>query len=673
MAFTAPMERKAKKTSSDRARRHRQRMAAIQRRPVADMARRRRLERDPAKWLKYYLGSAFPLPWGRVHTDMIQAAVRAIRTGAGMATAAPRGTGKSSVLWGVALWAILSGACRFPVVAGWAHSAARRMLRKWLSALSDNERIAADYPAAVQPFQVAIHSNRLKALTWADTEKACGADVRQMDGVIVLPDGLGALAAVSIGGNVRGLYAGLPDGSTIRPDVLLLDDPQDKVTASSAPLVRKITERIESDLFNLSGPGIRLAVMAAVTVIAENDVAEHFLNHPDFEAIRVSQITAWPTGFADRASPTRKLWEAWNQERVEGLADHDDGKRARAFYRAHKAELTVGVEVSWPARYDRKRKDPDAVYAAMWDYYRLGEISFMSERQNTPMKENTTVYDLTPALVASRIHAARNRGDVPAEARLIIAATDLNHYGLHSVIAGFSNDQTGWIAWYGRHDNEGRGIVPKECQEQEAKRRMFEAIVIHGQSLSMVPLTRGGQAARIGLWLIDAGYFPDVVKRYVEGPGRTLGIQVISARGYNAQAYKPYPKNVIGKAREQCHLSESVISGRFIAFCACYWREIAQRAFLGTPNAPGSLSLFDGPRHSEFAEHICREKLLEKLHGQYGTVWRWATAPGWHDYLDALVMTYIGATWGGIGTMGAAPPPAQRAFRNMRRCRHIPV
>ncbi|MBU4212485.1 MAG: hypothetical protein KKD33_07870, partial [Verrucomicrobia bacterium] len=400
-------------------------------------------------------------------------------------------------------------------------------------------------------------------------------------------------------------------------------------------------------------------------VIAEDDVAEHFLSHPDFEALRVAQITSWPTGFDDKASPVRKLWEAWNQERIEGLADHDEGKRARAFYKANKTAMTAGAAVSWPARFDRKRKDPDAIYAAMWDYYRLGEVSFMSERQNKPMKENVTVYDLTPALICSRVHADRNRGDVPAEARIIVAATDLNHYGLHFAAVAFGPDQTGWLAWYGRHDNEGRGIVPKDCPEPEAKRRMFEALVLHGQGLAKLPLTRSGQSVRIGFWLIDAGYMPEVVKRYVEGPGRTLGIPLLSARGYGFDKYSPTPKHCIGAPREQCHLAESTISGRFVAFQADYWREVAQRAWLGTPNAPGSISLFDGARHNEFAEHICREKLLEKLRGQYGPVWRWATAPGWHDFSDSLTMCFVAAAWSGIGTAG--PPIPRKRPQQVRR------
>jgi hypothetical protein len=606
--------------------------------------------------LRFYLAATFPLPFGDVHKAMIAAAVRAIRDGHGMTVACPRGTGKSSCLWGVALWAILSGACRFPVCAAWAHGAARRMLRRWLSALADNARLAADYPTETAPFRETTHPVRLRLLRWKDTGALAGADVRLMDGALVLPDGRGAIGAASVGGNTRGLFATMPSGETLRPDVLFLDDPQDKPTAQSPALVRKTVERIESDLFNLAGPETRLSVMTACTVIESGDVSEHFLTHPDFEAVRCGQVVTWPAGFEDKASEARKLWEAWNVERVEGMAGHDGGKRARAFYRKHKVTLTAGLSVSWAHRYDRRRNDPDARFAALWDYYRMGEAAFMSERQNTPLKTETTVYDLTPELVASRVHPGRRRCDVPAEARLLIAGTDLNHYGLHSAVAGFGNDGTAWLAWYGRHDGDGRGIVPKDCPEPEAKRRMFEALTLHGQELAGLPLLRDGQSMRPGLWIVDAGYMPDVVRRYVDGPGRALGIPVLPARGFNADKYRPEGRGTIGRPREQCHFTESAVAGRFVAFNACYWREVTQRAFLASPNAPGSLSFFEG-RHAEFAEHVTRERLIEKLQGQYGPVWRWRTAPGWHDYLDALVMCFVGAAWGGIGTGGYVEPP----------------
>ncbi len=140
----------------------------------------------------------------------------------------------------------------------------------------------------------------------------------------------------------------------------------------------------------------------------------------------------------------------------------------------------------------------------------------------------------------------------------------------------------------------------------------------------------------------------------------------MAAHGYGFDKYRPTPKNCIGAPRENCHLADGPVMGRYVAYQADAWRECAQRAWLGTPNAPGSISLFDGQRHSEIAEHICRERLLEKMQGQYGMVWRWATAPGWHDYGDALTMCYVGAAWSGIGTQGIV---FQKRHVETRKCK----
>ena len=72
-----------------------------------------------------------------------------------------------------------------------------------------------------------------------------------------------------------------------------------------------------------------------------------------------------------------------------------------------------------------------------------------------------------------------------------------------------------------------------------------------------------------------------------------------------------------------------------------------------------------------------REKIpvaeYEKLQGQFGPVWRWHTAPGWHDYGDAVTMAYVGAAWGGIGTTGAAPAPKRRRKYVERRKPKVPI
>jgi hypothetical protein len=235
------------------------------------------------------------------------------------------------------------------------------------------------------------------------------------------------------------------------------------------------------------------------------------------------------------------------------------------------------------------------------------------------------------------------------------------------VACGFSNDQTGSIPWYGRFDNQGRGIIPKDIPEGEAKRILFEALVAHGKELAGMVITRDGIKAQVGLWVIDGGYMGDVVRRFLETAGRTIGIPCCMARGFSNDKYRPYGKNVIGKPKEQTHQTTSDVVGRFVAFNADYWREVAQRGWLATPGAPGSLSLYEG-RHIEFAEQVCREKLLEKLQGQFGPVWRWVTAPGWHDYGDAVTMCYVGAVWLNVGTQGPSVVN-QRRYIEKRKCK----
>jgi hypothetical protein len=639
----------------------------IKRPRCKDAGRRHDLEQSGEHWLKYYLPHDFSLDWGTPQRQTIQAAERAMRQGASMAVAGPRGFGKTTMLGGVGLFGTLAGICTFPIVAGWTHTAAKTTLRGWLNELATNPRLAQDYPEICQPFRASIHAKRLRVLLWPEGNLT-GADVRIVEGVIVLP-GRRALASASIKGSIRGIRVKL-DRGWLRPDVLFLDDPQDKPTAETAKLVRQVIERIDKDLMSLSGPRRRITLMAAVTVIENDDVADQLLKRRDIVAIRCGQITKWPAKWDDPTSPARKAWEAWNEERLIGLGEHDGGKRAARYYRKHKKILTKGMAVSWPERYDEERGDPDALFSAMWDYYRLGHAAFMAERQNEPVKPETTTYDLSTDVVLGAIYPGRKAYEIPPEANVTIATTDLNYYGLHSGALAFQNDQTAAVAWYGVHDRKGKGIVPKNCPEAEAKKRMFEALANVAGAIAELPLVRDGERAQVDLWLIDVRYMGDVVRRFIEGPGRRCGVRAVAYMGYSAEKYRPTPKNVIGKPREQSHMAQTAHSGRFIAANSDYWREVSQRAWFGTPGAPGSLSLFEG-RHYAFAEQICRVKLVEKLIGQHGTRWNYNFAPGRHDWADNIHMAYVGAVWQGIGTQGRVRRRRPR-YKERRKAR-VPI
>ena len=626
----------------------------------AERKRRKRLEADCAAWLRWFLPKSFFLPFGPVHLDVIAAALRAIRSGTPITVAAPRGFGKTRVLWGVALYAVLTGLARFPVVIGWKQNAGLQLLDQWLEELAGNDRLAAAYPCQCDPFRESTASNRLRGLLRAiDPERRVGANVRKSRGMVILPDvregGRGGrkmkqavLVGASMNGSIKGLNVGLTGGESLRPDVALMDDPQDEDTAASETLVKKVIRRIDYSLRSLSGPRRRIAMMAAVTVVERNDVSEQLLTRPGTEAIRCGQVLTWPDGWDDEDSKVKVEWNEWNAVRLEGLERLDGGKAARAYYRKHKKALTKGMQVSWEQRYheggEGRPADPDALYGAIWDYFDLGEEAFMSERQNEPVETGISLFFLTPQIIAGCVDRDLAPGAAPEWAQLIVAGTDINpSYGISTVMLAFGNDQRAHLMWYGMHKmhvggDEAPAAVTRAVQLELAR---------HGAWLAQ-------RDPRPTIWIIDgAGTPQDCVINFCAASVRACGLQGITAFGRAAQRYRPVGRHKI-IVREQCHLVSENINRRWIIWNQHYWMEPSQKGWTTTPGLAGSCSICPG-RHNEFAEQVCRVRLIGKADMGAGMRWEYHEKPGAHDYADSMAMAYMGAAWGGIGTGGKQP------------------
>ena len=640
----------------------RQASRGLNRRQCEDPKRRIRLEKSTPDWLMHYLGgNTYPAPWSDGHLEIIHNAEQAALTGTGATAAAPRGEGKTTVLRGVAVNLVARGLVRFPVLVGWKHRDAKVALRVWLQVLADSKALQADYPELTQPFEVARHSLGLKSLWWTDTEERVGAMIDSIDNFLVLPDSIGAIAARSAQGDAKGLNAPMIDGAVLRPDLLLLDDAQDPKKADNPALVAQTIDTIENVFMGMAGPQKRLTTFGAVTVEAEGDVSCHLLEREGWRSTRISRIKSWPGGSTGGDwdikpdDPIREMWDEWRHIWL------DKGqKQANAYFRKNRKAMTEGMTVSWSHRYEKGR-DVCAYDAAMWDYYDQGADVFSRGQQNLPIKRGATVYDLTPQLIAERV-ADRPPMTAPEWSNTIVAATDINQYGLHSAMLAFGNDQTAGVIWYGRHDNNGRPLAPKNTPQAAVETAVYEALVKHGSAIV-------NSKQDIRLWIIDGGWLHGVVQRYVAEIGKGLPFEVAVCRGYPADRYRPSGRGTIGAPREECHYTKWPM-GKGIAYNMHYWCEVAQRAWLGSVGSPGSCSLFNGGDHREFAEHICRQKLVEKFDGKYGPVWVYHEAPGWHDYGDAVYMCYVAAAWTGIGTGGLV---ARKKRAKRKRVRHVAV
>jgi len=631
------------------------RHSLIERLHCDDMKRRERLEKDPAKWLRFYLPQTFLRPFDKPHLEIIDGAMKAHETGGRFLVAGERGIGKSSVFYGIVLLLALSGRRHFPVYLPWSAPVMKRGFQFWKNALAFNETLLADYPEFCQPFAHArAISQKMAALRWSDTEQPCGAALQISDGMIILPDSLGVIGGSTVNGNPRGLNFPQPDGSVLRPDIAFVDDPQDRSVARSLILTDETCAKIDGDIAGLGTAGGGFPLLMSGNCICDGDVMSRYMDDPNWRSLRVACVESWPKGW-DNKGDSWKLWRDW------WATYQADQKAGAAFYRKNRKQMVAGFVLSAPNAYKANTSKylTDAYAVAMRQYWQMGHEAFMAERQQTPVsKEALAPFNLTVPLIMSRADENREPHVKPAWANTVIASSDINDYGLSSVINGFGNDQTSGVMWYGIIDRNGLPLIDSAIPEAEKARQLFDGLCRAGEMLA-------DSASRPAIWGIDAGYMGQVVRRYADTTGRKCGMQIILCRGMDGRRYRPGFK-AIGHPREQCHMTEWPQIGRGLAWNADYWKEVMQRAWLGDIGKPGSCSLFRGD-HRGFAEQIWRERLMGKEVVAGVPVHVFARVSGRHDYGDAMAQSYALAAYGGIGTTGEQEQPQKAVYFTSKR------
>jgi len=489
---------------------------------------------------------------------------------------------------------------------------------------------------------------------WRDTCEPTGSQLTVGEGMIVLPDRLGCIGGSTINGNIRGLNHPQDDGTVLRPSIALLDDVQDRQTAKSPVQVADTCAIIDGDVGGCGDPGRDLPMLMACNCIAPGDVSEHYLANAEWHALRVPCIEAWPAGWEDEKSRCRELWSDWHEKFLAGRGD-------QSFYKKHKREMVRGMKLSAPAAFAGAEKCPDAFYGVMRMYFRMGHEAFLAERQQQPVDPVTVAgpYILTPAIILSRRNKLAPLA-LPEWAASRLASTDINpSHALTTVFNAFGGDQSAAVMWHGLHPLAIRSDLPAP----EFARQLFAQLAAHGRMLASLPV-------RPEAWAIDAGGAQfDAVVRFAEQSASVCGIQAYAFTGRGSKAYKPYGKTAIpGQVREMCHGCLDRKDGRvirWVAWNADYWKEIAQRAWLGDVGSPGTISIPAGD-HSEFATQVSNERLLGKGEVGGAMMWNWQRLPGRNDFGDAMAQCYALAGFVGIGTGGVV---VRKRYVEVRRCK----
>jgi hypothetical protein len=359
--------------------------------------------------------------------------------------------GKSSLAEVACIWAVLNGYRDFVCLIGSDEGHACDMLDSIKTELDANELLLADYPEVCFPIQALDGiSNRANGQLYQGKRTQIGWTAKE----IVLPTIAGSKASGAIikvaglTGRIRGMKFKRPDGKTVRPSLVVLDDPQTDESARSLSQCANREAILAGAVLGLAGPGKKISGIMPCTVIRPGDMADNILNrdkHPEWNGERTRMMNAFPTN--------ETLWHRYAEIRSEGLRAGDGGAAGTEFYRQNRAAMDAGADVSWKERFNHD--ELSAIQHAM-NLKLQDEAAFFAEYQNEPLPEETVGADqLTADQVAAKInHMPRAR--VPIAGNHLTAFIDVQGKLLFYVVAAWEDDFTGYVVDYGSYPDQQR-------------------------------------------------------------------------------------------------------------------------------------------------------------------------------------------------------------------------
>jgi hypothetical protein len=630
---------------------------------------------------RYFCSHYFPLRFFKAFSDdhlaVIASIEQAVLHGGLFALAMPRGSGKTTLCEVAAIWALLTGKHKFIYLVGASEAAATGLLDSIKAELSNNELLLADFPEVVyaihalenQPRRAIgqLHHGQPTLIGW-------GADE------IILPNIPGSRAAgaivrvTGITGNIRGAKVQLPDGRSVRPSLVIIDDPQTDQSAKSPSQCQSRLATVTGAILNLAGPGERIAALMPCTVIQQGDLADQMLDrsaHPDWHGRRTKLVYQWPEN--------EKLWAEYCRQRQDELkSGSDNSPEATAFYQANRKAMDAGAIIAWPDRYDPKAGEVSAIQHAYNLRLRIGDEAFFAELQNEPLRRDS---EKAPILTAEEIAAKVNgfkRAELHRDHQILTAFIDVQGACLFWMVCAFAENFTGAIVDY--------GTWPEQPQQYFTLRNVRNTLQAKYPGLgpdamyikALDELTEwllarefkreDGAVFRIRRQLIDANWGDSTDAVYQFCRTSKYGAIVIPAHGrYYGASSVQFHETKKKKGEKVGHhwrippLDHGTRNVQHIAYDTNYWKTFSHARLSVPIGDPGSVSLFQpekGRSHVMLADHLTSE-YPEQVTAKGRTVAEWSLkSPGLDNHqLDGFVGCLVaaseqGAKLEGFGDVG---------------------
>jgi hypothetical protein len=649
--------------------------------PIVDAKRRAACEKDLGLFLKTYFPMQYALPFSRDHVRYIKKLQRIVTTGGTSADAMPRGTGKTTIVEGAAIYAVVLFLRRFVFLIGADDDKAGDLLESIKLELETNELLLADFPETCFPIRA------LEGIAQRSKGQLCNGKptgIRWEADEIVLPtiDGKGGAIVKTSGilGGVRGAKTKRRDGSTARPDLCIVDDPQTDASARSETQCTQRLNVITGAVLGLAGPGKKIAASVPCTVIRPGDVADKLLDrklNPAWQGTRTQLAASLPTNV--------ELWDEYFTIRREDQRSEAGVAQCNAFYAANRAAMDEGADVAWPERFE------DDELSAIQNVQNLrcdrGDDVFWAEYQNAPrVAETADLPPLTEQQVAERFNN-RKRGEVPAACDVVVAFIDVQMRSLWWEVWAFGRDFTGFlldngtypkqpISWYEKaslpvtFDDVLKGMS-LEAQIYEALKNCTADVL--GREWKR----DDGVSLRVRRCLVDAqwGEQTDNVYNFCRQSAHAAILMPSHGRGVGPDQtpiskFRAKPNELIG--------TEWVIAAggrglRSVTYDTNHWKSFTDERFRGSLGTKGAYSLFgtSDREHRLYAWHMTSE-FATRTEGRGRKVNVWKLKPGRSDneWLDGAVGCSVAASTLGIA-LAVGPPPVTPAKRKKRHVAYL--
>lgn len=617
--------------------------------PICNLERRNFCEFNLKNFCETYFKESYKLEFSSDHEKVIHKMERSILNGGLFAVAMPRGSGKTTLVETTIIWGILYGHRNFISLIGATETAAVEILASIKTEIETNDLLLEDFPEVCYPIKKLDGiANRCKGqlsqgertrISWRDDE-------------VIMPTVKNSLASgaiikcAGITGRIRGMTHKKANGEKIRPNLVVIDDPQTSESAASYEQNKKRLKILNSDILGLAGPGKKISGVMPCTVINKNDMADQILDNatnPEWNGERLKMLKSLPMN--------KDLWLQYAEIRAESLRINGNITEATKFYLANQSAMDFGAEASWQVRYNID--EASAIQNAM-NLKIQNEQSFYSEYQNEPMGESEENFEeLTIEEITSKINNLPEK-IIPLACEKLVMFTDVQKKCLYYTVVAFTNDFSGAVVDYGVYPPQKKRVFKLDeietTLEQFKPHESFEAALFdglqqhHAEKMKFDYKREDGMIMHIERAHIDANWGASTEIIYQFCRTQQIGIIYPAHGRYIGASSKPmteYQKKQ-GEVVGFNWILPSVAGKRairHILFDSNFWKSFVHYRLKSSVAEKGSLN-FNGRnsnRHQDIAEQLLAEyRVVTTGRGRTVDEWKLKVNQKDNHFLDCL-------------------------------------